>query len=67
MKQGLSPLCGLVMVVALSGCAAYNNTAPDSPVAQTTANGAEPRPRVALVLGSGGPRGYAHIGVIKVL
>jgi len=24
-------------------------------------------PRVALVLGSGGPRGFAHIGVIKVL
>ena len=26
-----------------------------------------PSPRVALVLGSGGPRGYAHIGVMKVL
>jgi NTE family protein len=24
-------------------------------------------PRIALVLGSGGPRGFAHIGVIKVL
>ncbi|HET7401039.1 MAG TPA: patatin-like phospholipase family protein, partial [Usitatibacter sp.] len=24
-------------------------------------------PRVALVLGSGGPRGFAHIGVLKVL
>jgi NTE family protein len=24
-------------------------------------------PRIAIVLGSGGPRGYAHIGVIKVL
>ena len=28
--------------------------------------GAEP-PRMALVLGSGGPRGFAHIGVLKVL
>ncbi len=27
----------------------------------------EPPPRVALVLGSGGPRGYAHIGVLRVL
>jgi NTE family protein len=27
----------------------------------------EPRPRVALVLSSGGPRGYAHIGVMRVL
>ncbi len=25
------------------------------------------QPRVALVLGSGGPRGFAHIGVLKVL
>ena len=25
------------------------------------------KPRVALVLGSGGPRGFAHIGVLKVL
>lgn len=28
---------------------------------------AGPAPRVALVLGSGGPRGFAHIGVLKVL
>lgn len=26
-----------------------------------------PAPRIALVLGSGGPRGFAHIGVLKVL
>lgn len=25
------------------------------------------RPKIALVLGSGGPRGFAHIGVLKVL
>jgi NTE family protein len=25
------------------------------------------RPKVALVLGSGGPRGFAHVGVLKVL
>ena len=67
MKQRLLPLCGLCMAMALSGCAAYNYTGPDSPVAQATASGAEPKPRVALVLGSGGPRGYAHIGVMKVL
>ncbi len=27
----------------------------------------DPAPRVALVLGSGGPRGFAHIGVLKAL
>ncbi len=26
-----------------------------------------PAPRIALVLGSGGPRGYAHIGVMRAL
>jgi len=67
MKQRPSLPCGLLMAMALSGCAAYNYTAPDSPVAQDAANSTEPKPRVALVLGSGGPRGYAHIGVIKVL
>jgi NTE family protein len=66
-KQRLLSLYGLLMAMALSGCAAYNYTGPDSPVAQTTASSAEPKPRVALVLGSGGPRGYAHIGVLKVL
>jgi len=25
------------------------------------------RPKIGLVLGSGGPRGFAHIGVIKIL
>ncbi|HEY2629409.1 MAG TPA: patatin-like phospholipase family protein [Usitatibacter sp.] len=28
---------------------------------------AGPAPRIALVLGSGGPRGFAHIGVLKAL
>jgi NTE family protein len=61
MKPRLIALCFLIMAMALSGCAAFNYTAPDSPVAQATVNFAEPRPRVALVLGSGGPRGYAQL------
>ncbi|WP_310385346.1 patatin-like phospholipase family protein [Roseateles sp.] len=60
-------LYGLLATLSLSGCTAYNYTAPDSPVPLTTASSTEPKPRVALVLGSGGPRGYAHIGVLKVL
>ena len=51
----------------LAGCAAFNYTAPDSPVAQTALLPMQPQPRVALVLSSGGPRGYAHIGVMRVL
>lgn len=67
MKHRIITLCGLLLAIGLSGCAAFNYTEPDSPVAQATASSAERKPRVALVLGSGGPRGYAHIGVIKVL
>ncbi len=33
----------------------------------TTCTLSAPQPRVALVLGSGGARGYAHVGVIKAL
>ena len=51
----------------LAGCASFNYVASDSPAAALTVSAASPRPRVALVLGSGGPRGYAHIGVLKVL
>jgi NTE family protein len=63
----LFTMCGLLLAIGLSGCAAFSCTEPDSPVAQATASSAEPKPRVALVLGSGGPGGYAHIGVVKVL
>ena len=51
----------------LGGCAAFNHIGPDSPVPLSTVPPMDPKPRVALVLGSGGPRGYAHIGVMRVL
>jgi NTE family protein len=51
----------------LTGCAAFNYTGPDAPIAQTAPKLLSPAPRIAVVLGSGGPRGYAHIGVIKAL
>jgi NTE family protein len=57
----------IASVWALAGCAPFNYVARDSPVAKLAIAPMEPRPRVALVLGSGGPRGYAHIGVMKVL
>jgi NTE family protein len=59
---------GLVLASVLTaGCTAFNHASPDSPVAQTALQPMQPRPRVALVLSSGGPRGYAHIGVMRVL
>jgi NTE family protein len=57
----------LVLAVGLTGCVAFDYAQPDSPVPQPSIVPLTPRPRVALVLGSGGPRGYAHIGVMKVL
>jgi NTE family protein len=57
----------LSLLALLAGCAPFNYAAVDSPVAQARVAPLEPRPRVALVLSSGGPRGYAHIGVMRVL
>lgn len=51
----------------LTGCTSFNYMAKDSPVAEMVIKPEDPRPMVALVLGSGGPRGYAHIGIMKVL
>jgi len=51
----------------LSGCAAFDYRADDAPEALAEMRPLQPAPRLALVLGSGGPRGYAHIGVLRVL
>lgn len=62
-----STLAAVLASIVLASCASFNHTGPDSPVAQSELQAMEPRPRVALVLSSGGPRGYAHIGVMRVL
>lgn len=68
MRYRLSTLLSAATAAALfTGCAPFNYTGPDSPVAWPAVQAMEPRPRVALVLSSGGPRGYAHIGVMRVL
>ncbi len=58
-----------MLAVLIAGCA---TRAPVPPVAVATPPAAhqpssKPRPRVALALGGGAARGFAHIGVIKVL
>jgi NTE family protein len=62
----LSGAAGLSWL-GLSGCAAFDYHEPDAPQALVDVPPFEPRPRIALVLGPGGPRGYAHIGVMRVL
>lgn len=51
----------------LSSCTAYNYQAADAPVASKAVLRSDATQKIAVVLGSGGPRGYAHIGVLKVL
>jgi NTE family protein len=55
------------LAAVFTGCAPFNHTGFDSPVALPALQPLEPPPRIALVLSSGGPRGYAHIGVMRVL
>lgn len=61
-------LCLLWMALALAGCAVSPKSgAPDAqPVAQAKLP-ALVAPRIALALGGGAARGFAHIGVIKAL
>jgi NTE family protein len=57
----------LAAALALPACAAFDYRAPDAPQARAEVPPLQPAPRLAVVLGSGGPRGYAHIGVLRVL
>lgn len=69
-RMRLRTVCGAAfatLAAALAGCTPFNYTGPDSPRALTAVAPIEPAPRIALVLSSGGPRGYAHIGVMRVL
>lgn len=71
MSSALAPsrsrLAGVVAacLLALAGCRSADDVPADRmPRFEPPAGEA---PRIALVLGSGGPRGFAHIGVLKVL
>ena len=59
--------CGLLLVFCLAAC----TTVPVPPVPPVAvapiAQSLRPAPKIALVLGGGAARGFAHIGVIKAL
>ncbi|RJG04193.1 patatin-like phospholipase family protein [Noviherbaspirillum sedimenti] len=61
------PLFSIVLAAVLSGCAAPTPPVPPSPPVA----GVHPKPprtlKIGLALGGGAARGFAHIGVIKVL
>lgn len=65
-RTALAGLLGLTLP-ALQGCAVFDYRAADAPRALAEVPPLAPRPRLAVVLSSGGPRGYAHIGVLRVL
>lgn len=65
-RTALAGLLGLGLP-GLPGCAAFDYRGADAPRALAEVPPLAPRPRLALVLSSGGPRGYAHIGVLRVL
>lgn len=62
-KSLLIPLSALL----LAGCATspVNHTAADAPYAAPLQRISKTRPVVGLVLGAGGSRGFAHVGVLK--
>lgn len=68
-SQRLAHLVVLALLaVVLAGCSSpFNYSAEDAPLPMESVPLVEPPPRIALVLGAGGPRGYAHIGVMRVL
>lgn len=58
----------LSAALAVAGCAADDGDYRGADAPRFIAPSPDaPKPRIALVLGSGGPRGFAHIGALKVL
>lgn len=57
----------LCLLGTLSACSTTPTTAPPAPEPVIVAPPPPPPPKIALVLGGGAARGFAHIGVIKML
>ena len=65
--QKIRKLLVIGAIGLIAGCATApaNYTAADAPVAAPLVRVAAPRPVIGLVLGAGGSRGFAHVGVLK--
>ncbi len=65
----LSSFTAIAAGIALMSCSGLGEKAANAPNAVTASEmrPLSPAPRIALVLGNGGPRGFAHIGVLKAL
>lgn len=60
------PVLAGCLTILLSACAGLPEKAPEKPTPVATATPAH-KPKIGLALGGGAARGFAHIGVIKVL
>ena len=66
--QRIAAMSVLGSVAGVSGCVEFGEGYPLSATPRfIPIQWPEGRPKTALVLGSGGPRGFAHVGVLKVL
>ncbi len=67
-RDALQRIAAMSVLGSVAGCAEFDDgySSAEMPRSGSVA-WPENRPKTALVLGSGGPRGFAHIGVLKVL
>lgn len=67
-RAALQRLVAISAFGSVAGCAEFGDGYPSTEMPRSVPiQWPENRPKTALVLGSGGPRGFAHIGVLKVL
>ncbi len=68
-RIAFSFLLALVLPITLGSCALVpvNHNGSDAPATAVIVPLKSPRPVIGLVLGAGGARGFAHVGVIKAL
>ena len=67
LAAGLALLAGLLMSSRPAGAQGEPGAPSAAPPAVAASAPDTPRPRVALVLSGGGARGFAHVGVLRVL
>jgi NTE family protein len=67
-RAALGRIGAAATLLGTAGCAEFDAGYPSAAVPRfAPINWPEGKARTALVLGSGGPRGFAHIGVLRVL
>ena len=66
-RRRAGALCAMLSALLLGACALKAPAPVVAPAAPPVAAAPKPKPKIALALGGGAARGFAHIGVIKIL